>query len=199
MTSLPNITRLGLPGIDRVPFGFHACHFYSNRDQLIAALVPYFVAGLRKRERCLWITAPPLPARHAIEVLRFAWNGVDKAIEVGALRILDFDQWYTSSAGLKGKDVIQMWIDEEVRALAEGYTGLRISGNTSFLTPESWPTFIEYEQAINGYFNDRRIVTLCSYELGQCNDRQFNQVMHAHNCALHGPDTGGQWETSSFT
>jgi hypothetical protein len=36
---------------------------------------------------------------------------------------------------LKGLDVIQFWLEEEERALAEGYNGLRITGNTSFLTP----------------------------------------------------------------
>jgi hypothetical protein len=45
-------TQCGLPGIDRVPFGMHACHFYRNRDDLIGALAPYFVAGLRANERC---------------------------------------------------------------------------------------------------------------------------------------------------
>jgi hypothetical protein len=30
----------------------HACHFYSNRDELIGALVPYFLTGLSGKERC---------------------------------------------------------------------------------------------------------------------------------------------------
>ena len=51
------------------PFREHACHFYSSTDQLVAALVPYAVAGLRGNERCLWVTAPLLPAReHAPRV-----------------------------------------------------------------------------------------------------------------------------------
>jgi hypothetical protein len=57
MANLPNTARFGLPGIARLRFGMHVCHFYSNRDPLVAALVPYSVAGLRGNERCLWVTA----------------------------------------------------------------------------------------------------------------------------------------------
>jgi hypothetical protein len=33
--------------------------------------------GLRGSERCLWVTAPPLPARDGVQALRAAWDGVD--------------------------------------------------------------------------------------------------------------------------
>ena len=32
--------------------------------------------------------------------------------------------------------------------------------------------------------NGRRIVTLCSGALAQCNNQQMSEVMHAHHCAL---------------
>jgi hypothetical protein len=192
MAKLPYITRCGLPGIDHVPFGMHACHFYSDRDQLVATLVPYFIAGLRGNERCLWVTAPPLPAREAVQALRAAWDGADEAEQAGALRILDFDQWYASSVRRKGLDVMQLWFEEEERALAEGYVGLRIAGNTSFLKPGDWSTFMEYEQAVTARFHGRRIIALCSYARAQCSDQQMSEVMHAHHCALDGPDADGQ-------
>jgi quercetin dioxygenase-like cupin family protein len=68
LLNIPYITRCGLPGIEHVPFGMHACHFYRNRNELVAAMVPYFIAGLRENERCLWITAPPLPAHEASQL-----------------------------------------------------------------------------------------------------------------------------------
>jgi two-component system, sensor histidine kinase PdtaS len=117
VVDLPLFTQCGLRGIDRVPYGMHACHFYGDRDQLVAALVPYFVAGLRADERCLWITAPPLPSRKAIQALRAAWDGADDAIQAGALRILDFEHWYASSGKLRDLDVVKLWLKEEERAL----------------------------------------------------------------------------------
>jgi hypothetical protein len=109
--------------------------------------------------------------------LRAACDDGDDAIQAGALRILD-------SARLKGLDVVQLWLDEEERALAEGYNGLRIAGDTRFLTAGDWSTFMEYEHAVTARCNGRRIVTLCSCALAQCNDQQMSEVMHAHHCAL---------------
>jgi hypothetical protein len=196
MNNPPYITRCGLPGIELVPFGMHACHFYRSREELVAALVPYFVAGLQARERCIWITAPPLPAPEAVETLRGAWHGVDDAIQAGALRILD-DQWCMNSAGLRELDVTQLWLEEEERALAEGYTGLRIAGNTSLLKPGDWSTFMEHERSLTERFSDRRIVALCSYALAQCSDQQLGDALQAHSCVLDSLD--GQWQVHSVS
>jgi hypothetical protein len=130
--------------------------------------VPYAVTGVRGNERCLWVTAPPLPAREAVQASRAVYDDVDDAIQADALHILD-------SARLKGLDVVQLWLDEEERALADGYTafasqGIRASSRRA-TGRRSWST-------------SRRIVTLCSCALAQCNDQQMNEVMHAHHCAL---------------
>lgn len=187
-----HLTDCGLPGIGSVPYGMHACHFYRTRAELVDALVPYFLAGLRRNERCLWITAPPLPANEAMQALHSAWDGMDDAIEAGALRILDFDQWYASSARLKGLDVVKFWLEEEERALAAGYSGLRITGNVTFLKPGDWPTFMEYERAVTARFDGRRIVALCSYMLPTCTPQQVRDVMDAHPCAFDRPDANWQ-------
>jgi hypothetical protein len=128
MVNMPYITRCGLPGIEHVPFGMHACQFYRNRNELVAAMVPYFVAGLRENERCLWITAPLLPAHEAPQALRAASDGVDEAIQAGALHILDFDQWYGSLGRLKGLDVIQFWLEEEERRSPKATTAFASPG-----------------------------------------------------------------------
>ena len=188
MANLSHMTSFGLPGIDSIPYGTHACHFYKDRDALVAALVPYFTAGLRANERCLWITASPLPANEALQALRPAWPDADDAIQAGKLRIIDFDEWYESAGQLKGRSMVQLWLDEEERALAEGYNGLRITGNVTFLTPHTWLSFMDYEQSVSAQFRDRRIVALCSYLVTQCEDRHVNEVMHVHNCALERED-----------
>ena len=60
MATPSNLTDCGLRGIRNIPYGVHMCHFYRDRDELAAVLVPYFAAGLRNRERCIWIAAAPL-------------------------------------------------------------------------------------------------------------------------------------------
>jgi hypothetical protein len=47
---------------------------------------------------------------------------------------------------------------------------------------------MDYEQSVSAQFKDRRIIALCSYLVTQCEDRQVNEVMRAHNCALERED-----------
>jgi hypothetical protein len=191
-----SLTDCGLPGIQDIPYGVHMCQFYRGRDELAAALVPYFVAGLRNRERCIWITAEPLSAAEAKDALRKAGVDVDQAIQSGALVLHDFSVWYAHQSHLKGTAVVDLWLSEEERALREGYRGLRITGNVSFLTAQTWPLFMEYEDAVNRAFAGRRIVTLCTYPLASCAAAEVLEVARRHSCALERPDAGWQIVTA---
>lgn len=192
MSEHSHLTECGLAGINRIPYGLHACHFYPDREQLVEALVPFFLAGLRAGELCIWVAAPPLPADEAERELRAAWSGAAEAIAKRAVRILDFDRWYANAAGLKGADVVALWLQEEERALAEGYKGLRITGNTSFVGPHDWEQFMEYERIVGAGFQGRRIVALCSYLLPHIASDKVMEVMRAHHCAFDRPDAGWQ-------
>ena len=189
--SRPYLTDCGLPGIRQVPYGMHMCLFFSTREELTAALVPYFAAGLRANERCIWVCAEPLPAAEARAELVKARVDVAAAMASGALVLRDFSEWYAEAEELKGTDVVKLWLGAEERALGEGYNGLRITGNVTFLeSPEDWDTFMAYEQAVNEAFRGRRIVTLCTYRRGGA--AEMLDVIHRHNCTLDRPDEGWQ-------
>lgn len=172
--------------------GMHSCHFYSDRQQLIDALVPFTIAGLQANERCLIIAAPPSPARDLIRELLQGWDGVEDAIQSGQLRVIDFERWYMDKSGLKSEDLVQLWLQEESQALADGYSGLRVSGNISFLTHEQWPAFMAYEKSVSANFSHRRIVALCSYVLEDCTGDRKDQVLRAHGCAFERRDRDWQ-------
>ena len=187
-----HLTDCGLPGITQIPYGVHMCNFYRTREELIAALVPFFVAGLRNNERCIWITAKPLHAVDAIAEFEKAGPDVQAAIRNGSLVVRDYEEWYAQAGTLKGNQVVDLWLAEEQRALAGGYRGLRITGNVTFLRSEDWAQFMEYEELVNRAFQGRRIVTLCTYHLESCGAAEVLDVMRRHNGALDRPDEGWQ-------
>lgn len=189
---MSSLTDCGLPGIREIPYGVHMCHFYRGREDLAAALVPFFAAGLRNNERCIWITADPLDAATARLELGKTEVDVDDAVREGALVVRDFSEWYAEAGRLKGTDVARLWLAEERRALAQGYDGLRITGNVTFLTPDTWPLFMEYEAHVNTAFQGRRIVTLCTYPMHACGPSEMLEVVHRHTCTLDRPDEGWQ-------
>ena len=185
-----SLTACGLPGIAQIPYGVHMCHFYEGRDDLAGALVPYFVAGLRAGERCIWITARPLEAAQARLELEKA--GIDVAAELrrGSLVLRDYSDWYAEAGKLKGAQVVELWLAAEQQALAQGYAGLRITGNVTFLKALEWPEFMQYEALVDQAFRGRRIVTLCTYQHGACGASEVMDVVQRHTCALERPDEG---------
>jgi hypothetical protein len=187
-----HLTDCGLPGIRHIPYGIHMCNFYKTREDLVAALVPFFAAGLRNNERCIWITARPLHALEAIAELEKAVPDARAAIASGALVVRDYDDWYAEAGSLRGNQVVDLWLAEENRALAGGYAGLRITGNVTFLRSEEWELFMEYEELVNKAFQGRRIVTLCTYSLDTCGPAEVFDVVRRHMGALERPDEGWQ-------
>ena len=192
MSSETHITDCGLTGIKAIPYGLHMCHFYEKRQDLSATLVPYFVAGLQKNERCIWITAEPLDARAAEAELAGAGLNVPAMDRKGSLLIRDHADWYGKAGSLDAGKVIAHWLEEERRALDEGYIGLRIAGNTSFLKAADWSTYMDYEQRVDDAFASRRIVTLCSYPVNPRAATDVLEVARRHSCTLERPDEGWQ-------
>ena len=181
-----HVTPCGLPGVGAVPVGMHSCHFYSDRQQLIDALVPFTLAGLQANERCLIIASAPLPARDLVRELRQSWDGVEEAIHSGALRVLNFD-WYFDTLG---PEESKTWSSSASESQGAGrrLLGIRVSGNISFLTREQWPAFMAYEKSVSTNFSNRRIVALCSYVLEDCIGDRKDQVLRAHGCAFERRD-----------
>jgi hypothetical protein len=190
MNGHAHITDCGLTGIKAIPYGLHMCHFYEKREELSATLVPYFVAGLQKNERCLWITAEPLDARAAEAELVATGLNVPAMARKGSLLIRDHSDWFGDS--LDADRIIERWLEEERRALDEGYVGLRIAGNTSFVKPAEWSAFMDYEQRVDQVLASRRIVTLCSYFVDRRAATDILEAARRHSCTLERPDEGWQ-------
>lgn len=182
-------TESGIPGIGKLPWGSHFCHFYRNKRELTESLVPYFEAGLNNHERCLWITAEPLPAAEARAVLEQRIPVLPSLIEAGKIIIRDFRDWYVSSIG---EDISEAWVRQEQAALRDGCSGLRVAGNAGFLTRDQWDDFADYERKVNKLFEGRRIIAFCSYDLRRCQATDIFEVVRNHRFTID--RLHGKWE-----
>jgi hypothetical protein len=187
-----NLTSCGLPGIGHIPYGIHMCHFYRERQDLVEALVPFFIAGMHNNERCIWITAEPLDEAQAKLELETAGCDADAAIRSGALTIQDYSEFYLKARGMKSWQVAELWLAQEAHALEQGHSGIRITGNASFLARETWPDFMDYEEVVHQAFQGRRIVSLCSYDARRVAAAEVAGVVRRHSCVLDRPDQGWQ-------
>ena len=174
-------------------WGAHFCHLYETREDLVDTLVPFFTEGLRNHEQCLWVTSEPLDAVDAAAVLAERIPDLRDYLTSGQLQIVDHSEWHTKMGHLDGEALLQAWVDAEQQALAQGYNGLRATGNVTFLkSRDSWRDFERYESRVTETFAGRRLLGLCSYHLGTTNGNDVLDVLRNHQFAVARRD--GQWE-----
>ncbi len=112
----------GIPLIGDLQWGTTFCHFYETVQDLLGTLVPYFAAGLKQNELCLWILPPILTAGDVQVALRQSVDRYDEYLISGQLRIVPHGSWPTKE---KATDAaITTSIDE---ALSGGFEGLRFA------------------------------------------------------------------------
>ncbi len=193
-----NLRDSGIKIIGQMPWGSHICQFYRSKKDLLEILLPYFKAGLKNNELCMWITSEPLNYQEAKNALKKAVKGLDSLIEKGQIEILDYSQWYTKGGGFDANKVLAAWIRKEREALKNGFSGLRLSGNALWMEKKDWKDFTEYEANLNNALGDHRILGICTYPLDKCSASDIVDVVNNHQFALIKRD--GKWVSveSSF-
>lgn len=178
--------------IGDISWGKHFCQFYRTKEDLIEILVPYFTAGLKNNESCVWVTSGSLNTEEAKKALNKKLKNVDEFIKKGQFEILDFRKWYTRSGRFDPEEVLNKWIEKEKQALEKGFDGLRVSGNTSWLDKKDWKDFSDYEARINNIIDGRRMLAICTYSLDKCTASEIIDVVNNHQFALIKQE--GQWK-----
>lgn len=186
------LRKSGLDLVGDLPWGAHFCQFYSTGDDLLDILAPYFAAGLAANEFCMWIVSEPLGVDAAEAGLRKIVPELDAHLAAGQIKILGFDQWYTRGGAFDAERVTQGWQDKLDDALRRGFDGLRLTGNTSWLTKDDWADFRSYEEHVGRILKSKRILALCGYCLDKCDAAEILDVVARHEFALI--RRGGEWE-----
>jgi hypothetical protein len=108
-----------------------------------------------------------------------------RAVTSGQLIVFDAVEWYGKPETFDAERMVQQWLEKEQSALANGFQGLRITGNKSFVTPDSWNQLMEYERKLHDRIKDSRIIAYCSYLREQCG---YVEVVRCHHGSLDRTD-----------
>jgi PAS domain S-box-containing protein len=184
------IRKTGIDVIGDVPWGTHLCQFYWDKKDLIDILVPYFKAGLKNNEFCIWVTSEPLGEKGAKEVMGKAMP--DFRYLRGQIEIVSYAEWYLKDGGFNPQRVLNAWTDKLNQALAKDYDGIRVTGNIAWLEKRGWRNFAEYEAEANSVIGKSRMITICTYPLDKCEAFEILDVARNHQFALI--KHRGEWE-----
>jgi len=186
------LVKTGIDVIGDVPWGTHFCQFYQTKQDLLDLLVPYFKAGLENNEFCMWVTAEPLNEEEAHQAMAKVMPDFARYAARGQIEILPHDKWYLKDGVFDLQRVLDGWIDKLNQALAKGYAGIRVTGNTAWLERSGWKDFTEYEAEINNVIGKYKMMALCTYWLDKCSASDIIDVVNNHQFALLKKE--GRWE-----
>jgi PAS domain-containing protein len=187
--------RLRKSGIDivgDVSWGTHICQFYQTKEDLTDILVPYFKEGLENNELCLWVTSQPLEVEDAIEALRRVVPDFNVYLDKGQIEIIPYTQWYAKEGVFDSERVLKNCVEKLTSASYNGYDGMRLSVNTSWLDTENWDGFIKYEEQTDNVIGNYQIIALCTYSLDRLKATEMIKLSANHQFTL--VKSEGIWE-----
>ncbi len=187
----------GIECVGNIPWGTHLCQFYETPQDLADVLISYFRSGLENNEFCMWVTSEPLGAADAGAAARATIPGFDRYLEREQIRIVPYAEWYLRDGSFDSQRVLDAWHEEVNRALARGFDGIRITGNTFWLERGFWQDFVDYEEQVNSVIGNLRMIALCSYCLHKCSGADVLDVIRNHRFALF--RERGRWELVEST
>jgi len=178
--------------IGDVPWGTHICQFYDSKEDLTDILIPYFKVGLKNNEFCLWITAQPLEAEDAIGALGKEISDFDSYLAKGQIEIISYSCSHMARYIHDPKGVINYWIEKLNHAMERGYSGLRLSVNTSWLEKKDWGYFVDCMRKLGDIIGKYRMIALGSYIVDKYSTVDFVEVVSNHQFYLSKKE--GKWE-----
>ncbi|MBI4381898.1 MAG: PAS domain S-box protein [candidate division NC10 bacterium] len=167
--------------------GDHLCLIYETVAEQWSAIIPYMKAGLDRGECCVYI-ADDATTERAAQALAGAGVDVPTALERGALVLLTKKDAYVRGGRFDPEAMLGLWRQLIERALANGFTGVRATGEMTWaLGPEEGCTrLIEYEAKLNAFFPGSNALAVCQYHRPRFAPAVIRDVLRTHPLAVLG-------------
>jgi hypothetical protein len=167
-----------------VPHGQHLCLPFETDDEKQEAVVSFLHEGLSHGARCLFIGTPSefedLGRQLEIEGLCTV-----RAQARGALEFMTPEAAYLHDGVFEPERVLARFTAMVERAVADGFTGLRGTGELMHLpSPEEWRKIVWYEAQVNEHFARLPFAGLCRYPRSIVPSDRVRDVLRTHPVAI---------------
>ncbi len=167
--------------------GDHLCLLFRDDGEHRAVLAEYTRQGVERGERVLFI-ADARTARQIRGYLRDAGIDARGAEKRGQLVFLTVHGAYTRDGGFDPQGMAALLREEIQRALDDGFSGLRVTGETTWAVDgrASSERLIEYETLLNEFFPGSACTGLCPYDARRLPPDILLDVLRSHPIAIIG-------------
>jgi hypothetical protein len=162
----------------------HLCFPYESEDEKRTTLVAFVRDGLARRERCVYIGAPA-DQSELLRSLETAGVGVAPALERGALVLKTQAETYLRTGRFDPDDAIRVLEELVESAVADGYAGLRGTGEASApVSDELWPLVLRYESLVNERLGRSPFLGMCRLPASHDHPARAQDLLRMHPHAL---------------
>jgi len=167
--------------------GDHLCCIYSTEDEHRIVITQYLRAGLEHNEKVFYI----VDARTKDVVINYLKNDgldVENYLKTGQFAILTIADAYMKGGVFDPDKMIVLLTSETKKALAEGYSALRVTGEMSWALrglPGS-ERLIEYENKLNTFFPGSKCLAICQYDRRSFDAEILLNILRTHPFAFIG-------------
>ncbi len=166
----------------------HICLIYETSKDWKDAVIPFLKIGLERGEKCLYVVDSHT-ANQIHHFLKKEGIDVESVRQSGQLVILHENEAYTRDGSFDPDRMIALLVSETEKALSEGYTALRVTGEMTWVLnglPGS-EKVIEYEAKLNSIlFPKYPCVAICQYNRQRFNPEIIKGVILTHPIVIWG-------------
>lgn len=161
--------------------GDHLVVLYNKEEEAISTVVPYITESLKRNERCIYISNEPNKVE--LEFLINEVVNIKDAKDKNQLLILRNEEAYSKHGAFNPDKMIEFLIIETKKALDDGFTGLSVSGEISWVLKyaDGFDRIMEYEWKLNEYlFSKYPATALCRYNMTAFSNDMIINIIQLH-------------------
>jgi hypothetical protein len=154
---------------------FHACAFVADAAEERAVIDPFFVEGMRRGEKAVYIVDPAHRDDHETRL----------GASAPSPDMLDVTTW--NDAHLKGgsfdQDRMMAALEDLIRVhAATGRPPMRVVGQMGwvFSSPPGIEQLVSYEASVNEVLNRGKTPTVCVYDVRRLSGSMMMDLLRAH-------------------
>ena len=165
----------------------HFCSIYESPREHYAVAIPFMRIGLDRDEKCIYI-ADDGTVGDVRKAMQSEGIDVDRAIASKALVLTTKEQAYLQHGSFHPEWVFTFWKEAEQLAVSEGFSALRVTGETEWVLRggrglERW---MEYESKMTHNLSESNCSALCQYNLRVFPPELILDVIRTHPVVVYG-------------
>jgi hypothetical protein len=177
-----------LPSIQRMQPGDHYCGIFRTDEDHRAIVVDFIRGGIARNEKMLYLVNVT-SVEQLKTMLSEAGIDVEALLAKGQVVITTAKDAYLRDGQFDPDRMLQLLGEETDKALAEGYSALRATGEMTWALagePGS-ERLVEYESRINEFTKTHpKFYAICQYDRRRFDAEMMLDVLHTHPNVLFG-------------